>query len=281
MDHLISGYQDEMTENLRFWRTRYLLIPFDGDKISKNSFSSPSAPTNEVFDEEEVLVAGFLKFIDFFDKYQSISKGDKEKINPTRFAKKRINIAMTTFDTAVHVRGELLRINDADKSESQATLPSKKGLTKSTPFDTIANAMQQIEGGVNLSDRLWHFITYRNVFIGRDCVDWFIQNFSDIDSREDAVDFGNQLLSLGHFEHVLAKHGFLDGHYFYRINQEFLSQEILQKAKGSSNLSWFKTLSRSHLDIFNADHEQKSSKANIKPRQNNKFKRTERIGIIL
>ena len=64
MDHLVSGYQSEMTENLRFWRTRYLLIPFDGEKISKNNFSSNPI---EVFDEEEVLVAGFLKFIDFLN----------------------------------------------------------------------------------------------------------------------------------------------------------------------------------------------------------------------
>lgn len=266
-----------MTENLRFWRTRYLLIPFDGDKIARNSFSSSSAPTNEVFDEEEVLVAGFLKFVDFFDKYQSISKGDKEK---TRFAKKRINITMTTFDAAVHVRGELLRLNLAEKAESQAILPMKKGLNKNTPFEIIANAMQQLEGGVNLSDRLWHFITYRNVFIGKDCVDWLLQNFSDIDSREDAVNFGNRLLSLGHFEHVLAKHGFLDGHYFYRINQKFLSQELLQKVKGSSNLSWFKALSRSHLEIVNSDHEPKSTKFSA-VRENMKFNRTERIGIVL
>lgn len=279
LDHLISGYQDEMTENLKFWRTRYLLIPFDGDKI--NNFSSSATPPNEVFDEEEVLVAGFLKFVDFFDKNQSNPKGEREKINPPRFPKKKISITMTTFDSAAYVRGELLGINLGTKSEIQTTMPSKKGLTKNSAFEVIANAMQQAEGGLSFSDRLWHFITYRNVFIGRECVDWLIQNFSDIDSREDAVNFGNKLLSLGHFEHVLAKHGFLDGHYFYRINQDYVSQELLQKTKATSNLSWFKTLSMSHLDVFGADPESKSSKSTIaKPRQGMKFKRTERIGIL-
>jgi hypothetical protein len=257
-----------MTENLKFWRTRYLLIPFNGDKISKTA-----TPSNEEFDEEEVLVAGFLKFVDFFDKNQSIPKAEKEK-------KKRINITMTTFDAAVHVRGEILGINP--KSESQIIVPSKKGLTKNSPFEIIANAMQQAEGGVDFNDRLWHFITYRNVFIGRECVDWFIQNFSDIDSREDAVNFGNKLLGLGNFEHVLSKHGFLDGHYFYRIKQDYVSQEILQKSKTVSNLSWFKTLSMSHVDLLSGDQEPKASKLTIaKPRQSMKFKRTERIGIFI
>jgi hypothetical protein len=262
-----------MTENLKFWRTRYLLIPCDGDKLSKTA-----APLNEVFDEEEVLVAGFLKFVEFFDKNQSMAKGEKEKINQTRFAKNRINITMTTFDASVHVRGEILGINLGNRYETQSIVPIKKGLNKNSSFEMIANAMQQPEGGVNFSDRLWHFITYRNVFIGRECVEWFIQNFSDIDSREDAVNFGNKLLGLGHFEHVLAKHGFLDGHYFYRINSNYTSQELLQKAKGASSLSWFKALSISHLDLLNADQEPKSSKL-LKPRQRMKFKRTERIGI--
>ena len=268
-----------MTENLKFWRTRYLLIPFESEKISKNSFS---ASPDEVFDEEEVLVAGFLKFVDFFDKNQSTSKGEKEKMNSTGLAKKGVNIILTTFDPAIHVRGELLGNNRSERSDSTPAVTIKERLTKNAPFETIAKNMQQSENGVNFSDRLWHFITYRHVFIGKDCVDWFLQNFADIDSREDAVNFGNILLNQGYFEHVLAKHGFLDGHYFYRIKQEYVSQDLVLKTK--SNSSWFKTLSLTQLDIFNSDMESKLSKLNtLKPRQNikfesRKFELTKRIG---
>ena len=49
LDQLLSGYQEEMTDNLRFWRTRFLLIPSEAIPQS-NSLLNPSGANLDVCD---------------------------------------------------------------------------------------------------------------------------------------------------------------------------------------------------------------------------------------
>ncbi|KKA16196.1 Vacuolar membrane-associated protein iml1 [Rasamsonia emersonii CBS 393.64] len=70
-------------------------------------------------------------------------------------------------------------------------------------------------------DRRWHWRLHYNCFIGSEFTTWLLQNFKDIDTREEAVEFGNELMKHGLFQHVEQRHNFRDGNYFYQIAAEY------------------------------------------------------------
>jgi len=75
LDLLISGYQEGMTDNLRFWRTRYLLIPMESIPASAVAQLNPSGAA---LDEEELVVAGLSGLLNagrISQVYRAIRKG--------------------------------------------------------------------------------------------------------------------------------------------------------------------------------------------------------------
>jgi hypothetical protein len=60
LDLMISGYQEGMTDNLRFWRTRYLLIPMEN--IPQSSIAQLN-PSGAELEELELIVVGMRDFI--------------------------------------------------------------------------------------------------------------------------------------------------------------------------------------------------------------------------
>ncbi|KAI9090277.1 hypothetical protein DFS34DRAFT_585200 [Phlyctochytrium arcticum] len=248
LDHLISGYQEEMTENLRFWRTRFLLIPLETTS-NLNPFLNPQG---ENLDDEEIRLVGFEKFIEVFERSRWAAK--KSKV--AKVANK-LQIRMTTFSASRFIRDEVLQQKETAlnslilpastpaptpvHSQSSNSLITSPLFTKTTPFTTIAQAMQAPPPtGITFCDRRWHFVMYERVFVGSECVDWMVRNFSDIDSREEAVEFGNALLQTGMLEHASRKHRFLDGHYFYRIRSQHLRQGAANHTKDKEKgPSWF------------------------------------------
>ncbi|KAJ5564205.1 Winged helix-turn-helix transcription repressor DNA-binding [Penicillium frequentans] len=96
--------------------------------------------------------------------------------------------------------------------------------------------MIQGEKGVRMMDRRWHWRLHYNCFIGTELTTWLIQNFRDIETREEAVDFGNELMKHGLFQHVEKRHNFRDGNYFYQICAEH------RITRPESRGSWFPQL---------------------------------------
>lgn len=257
LDHLISGYQEEMTESLRFWRTRFLLIPMENVPHSNTLLN----PSNENLDEEELRLAGFHKFIELFEKAKLVLPHEMEQLGGrSRSSMRTINITLTTLNTSLFVHDELARITNVTESalettprrnsiifpnillgvssnaatplsstppssstaEAGASSSSSLTLTKNSPLVMIATSMLKNNSELSFKDRRWHFKLFEKVFIGGECVDWIVRNFVDIDSREDAVTFGNELMDRGFFQHIFNKHRFLDGHYFYRLSKEYM-----------------------------------------------------------
>lgn len=66
-----------------------------------------------------------------------------------------------------------------------------------------------------------HWRLHYDCFIGMELTSWMLQNFRDIDTREEAVEFGNDLMKDGLFQHVVKRHNFRDGNYFYQIASEY------------------------------------------------------------
>lgn len=74
LDNLVSGYEDELTDSLRHWKSRFVLIP--QDSLSQNIISYIN-PDNETLTDEEIRLASFMKFIEVFHKQRWITKEER------------------------------------------------------------------------------------------------------------------------------------------------------------------------------------------------------------
>ena len=245
LDHLIAGYQEEMTDALKFWRTRFLLIPMEAIPQSNSLLN----PENENLDEEELRLAGFYKFIELFDKARWLTPQEKIESDYKKGARlgSNLNIQLTTLNTSSFIINEFSKSLVPDglsTRRASVAIPTEK-LSKSSSFAAITSTMQGL-GGIPIGDRRWHFRLYENVFVGKDCVTWLERNLSDIDSRQEACEFGNFLITKGVFQHVTGRHGFLDGHYFYRLNSDY----SVPKTRERSGTGWFRSSNKpAHTDL--------------------------------
>lgn len=90
----------------------------------------------------------------------------------------------------------------------------------SSNFDMVKLVKQMQESppiGVELRDRRWLTRLHLKCFRGDEMTNWLLGVFKDLDTREDTVALGNQLMSKDIFTHVRGRHEFRDGNYFYQI----------------------------------------------------------------
>ncbi|ORX94228.1 hypothetical protein K493DRAFT_337883 [Basidiobolus meristosporus CBS 931.73] len=229
LDHLISGYQDEMTDSLRFWRARFALIPVES--VPSNHLTNPS---HENLDEEELRLAGFFKFQELLWKVRwdpTQERSETRNVSNKKQLSNKLDIKFTTCHTSVFVNNHWYTWGEHTTDPTPSPFTSRKGsgyvatsekmVTKEAKLSTIAAAMQNTVTGVRLQDRRWHFKLFEGVFVGNEFIDWLIREFSDLDTRDEALEFGNSLMKQGLFVHVYRKHRLLDGHYFYQLGTEF------------------------------------------------------------
>jgi len=74
-------------------------------------------------------------------------------------------------------------------------------------------------GGLFISDKKHNLKTYPNVFIGSQCVDWFIE-YGYVFSREEGIELGQQLIEKNVIHHVADDHKFKDEYLFYRFLED-------------------------------------------------------------
>ena len=90
----------------------------------------------------------------------------------------------------------------------------------SSNFDMVKLVKQMQEPpptGVELRDRRWFTRLHLKCFRGDEMTNWLLGVFKDLETREDAVALGNQIMDKDIFTHVRGKHEFRDGNYFYQI----------------------------------------------------------------
>eukprot|EP00833_Pecoramyces_ruminatium_P015698 jgi/Orpsp1_1/1189730/evm.model.d7180000074061.1 len=255
LDHFISGSQKDTADSLEFLSARFILIPLD--TVPQNS--TLLNPTNEQLDEEELRIAGFSKFIDVFEKLKLNQHSDRNDRDQS-FNLKRINksnilrkIQFTTYSLTSFTPNPLdlkrqIQLSESRHSHRRGSVQLMERLSKNSSIESIAHAMQHADG-VPCRDRRWHFRVYERTFIGSDFVEWMIRSFHDIDTREEAVEFGNLLLNKGMFEHVTKKHHFLDGFYFYRLRAEF---SLPKDHPDRGAMRWFRTQKTNLQDSFDS-----------------------------
>ena len=197
---LVAGYENQFSESLRYWRTRFVVIPTD---------EPPPATTfgAEKLNDEEIRLLGMDKLAEMFSKLRWVPPEDKGKqYPPIRFLPTDLGPTQCILDDTlmallddIHAAGPLRK-----KVKSERDIAEM-------PLAAIAKAMRE-EDGVPMKDRKWHGRHYPTAFTGADLVSWLVREFRDVPTREQATEWGAKLQDQGLFEHCRGTHGFLDGY---------------------------------------------------------------------
>jgi len=243
IDSYLAGHTDEMTENLRFWRARFVLIP-----MYPRTSSAPQVKNED--DVEEVRLEGIKKLAQLWQRHRYLSSSERQF--QSAGARKRdpnpLDIVYKTEDASVVVAAEMeiLPLFENLEGVPRKGLVSNKERFSKSNFNVaaLAEAIQQpVEaGGIRMQTRRWHFRLHYHCFIGSDMTTWLLDNFEDLESREEAVELGNSLMvydddkskekdrevrdskkerDRGIFVHVEKRHNFRDGQYFYQIASDY------------------------------------------------------------
>ncbi|EEB05797.1 DEP domain-containing protein [Schizosaccharomyces japonicus yFS275] len=272
VDQLICGFETYLPDSVKYWRARFVLIPTNTFSSSlSQKFQFANVP--DAFTEEEFRLEGINKLSELIYKAKVDPLEEDTKKTKSLTETNMLGINFTTLTASQFIASELESYkSEQDWCKGTLFLHGKRFKTTDSIQD-IARELQATSG-VRIKDLHWHYRVYKNCFIGSDLVTWLLNNFDDIDSREAALSFGNELLNKGLIEHVHNKHSVLDGHYFYRVSKEYSAKPVSAKPY-QSWFSWRKSSEkkeRAHSDdtssiprvelskriLFNADPESSS-----------------------
>jgi DEP domain-containing protein 5 len=197
---LVAGYEQHFNESLRYWRTRFIVIPTE----------VPSAttvmPHGERLDDEEIRISGMDKLAEMFSNARwRVNDRTSADPPPVRFLPTDQDPTACLLDEdlvvqldQVHAAGPLQR-KIQDRYIGELNLAA------------IAKAMRE-EGGVPIKEYRWHGRKYPASFTGWEFVSWLCREFKDVPTREEGARWGVKLLDMGLFDHARGLHGFLDGY---------------------------------------------------------------------
>jgi hypothetical protein len=233
IDTFLAGYHEEFSETLRFWRARFVLIPVELPAVSRRGLAPLQGDS-----EEEIRLEGIRKLTQVWQKNRFVPTEERHFQATTSKMQKDPNplaIEYHTRDPSVIVATgpESVLLTDAD-SEFQTSLftETDKYHTSNIDLKKLAEDLQG-ERGIRMLDRRWHWKLHYNCFLGFDLTSWLQLNFKDIETRDEAVDLGNQLMSKGLFLHVQKRHQFRDGNFFFQIAAEY------RAPRTESRTGWF------------------------------------------
>ena len=242
LDEFIANHENQRSTSypghLRFWRARFVLIPVQSPSNSKGR----AQPSNED-NEEEVRLEGIRKLTQIWQKNRYIAPEERRFQSASRIRKdpNPLDIIYRTRHPSAVVEAELsetlLLEDEVMDSKPTQLLPDSDRFERSNL--TLASLAQAVQGdrGVKMIDRRWHLKLHYNCFIGLEFTTWLLDNFRDVDSREEAVELGNELMKGGLFVHVERRHNFRDGNFFYQIANEYRAPRIEPRS------SWFGRMS--------------------------------------
>ena len=192
LDMLIAGYESGFQDSLRYWRTRFLVIP------------SHQPQPEEGLNDEEIRLKGADKLAELFSKARWTAT-PAEPVAPLRFVATTLEPAASVLDAAVSERiDQLHRDGPLGKRNTRGTLGNL------SPAQ-LAAMMRESPKDIPIRHYRWHSNSYPDAFTGSDLVSWFIREFKDVNTREQAVDLAVNFHRRGLFTHCRDRHPFLDG----------------------------------------------------------------------
>lgn len=205
-------------ENLRPWRARFVLIPVESPPSARGISRS-----NEDNDEE-IRLEGIRKLTQVWQRFRYVPPGNRRFQAPIRTRKdpNPLDITYQTKDPSAIVAAELENVvEDSEAARSVQLLPEPDLYQRSNlNIRSLAETIQS-DKGVRMQDRRWHWRLHYNCFIGFELTTWLLQNFGDVETREEAEELGKHLMKNGLFQHVEKRHDFRDGNFFYQIASEY------------------------------------------------------------
>lgn len=241
IDSYLAGHHDELMEGLRFWRARFVLIPLVPRHSSNPKFQNGDNP-------EEIRIEGIKRLASLWQKGRYIPPSERRFQTPStrqRAEPTPLQIIYKTEDPSVVINAELESLTflegaDAATRKNQLVSNKERFRKSSLNLAALAEAVQQPvdQGGVLVRNRRWHLRIHSNSFIGSEMTTWLLENFEDIETREEAEDLGNALMvqdegkgkdkdseksdkKKGLFVHVERRHQFRDGNYYYQLSSDF------------------------------------------------------------
>lgn len=220
----IKKQMDTDVKALRFWRARFVLIPVQPPTNSWRPTTSESEET-----EEEIHLRGIRALTQMWQKARYIAPDERRPAHNRVSSMKRkdrnpLRITLETLNPSELVTTELEKLFAAEEAgEIQTTqlLPENEQFEReSFKMPKLAQALQS-DKGIEIKNRRWHLRLHYSCFQGEDLTNWLVHNFRDIDTRDEAVEFGNDLMKEDLFEHVNSRHRFKDGNYFYSIKPDW------------------------------------------------------------
>jgi hypothetical protein len=200
LDMLVAGYEHQFNESLRYWRTRFVVIP------TSDSPSLNVGPSGEKLNDEEIRILGSEKLAEQFSKIRWHPPDEKATMaQPVRFLPTTLDPGLSVLDESlmeqldqIHAAGPLRKKMKSEKEIGEMSLAA------------IAKAMRE-DDGVPIKHYQWHRRQYPNSFTGFDFVSWLVREFRDVSSRAQGTEWGVTLQGQGLFEHCRGTHNFLDG----------------------------------------------------------------------
>lgn len=122
---------------------------------------------------------------------------------------------------------------------------------------TMSELAAELKANLKLKDRRYHLQTYKQVFLGKEVVDYLVNKGHAAD-REDAVQLGRALQPHLSFEHVVRDHEFGDNEYFYH----FCNRGSLSKDTKGKEQRWNYFLG----GAASSDNDSNASSSNYQPR---------------
>ena len=234
IDSFILGHErpqaKDFVETLRPWRARFVLIPVAPPSNTRR----PLRRMNED-NEEEMRLEGIRKLSQMWQKYRYVPPEERRFQTHTRNRKDSnpLDIMYQTRNPSAIVAAEFENAAEGDATGRPVQLLPESDLYQRSNLGmaSLAETIQS-EKGVRMLDRRWHLRLHYNCFIGFELTTWLLHNFRDIDTRDEAVDLGNELMKSGMFQHVEQRHNFRDGNYFYQIAD-------LYRAPRPGSRGWF------------------------------------------
>ncbi|KAF7986603.1 hypothetical protein HWV62_26386 [Athelia sp. TMB] len=200
LDMLVAGYERQFNESLRYWRTRFVVIP------TAEPPQTNIGPSGEELNDEETRLLGIDKLADIFSKLRWQPPEERNIILPP------VRFLPTTLSPSASVMDESL-LSQLDEIHAAGPLRKKMRSERDIndmSLSAIAKAMRE-EDGVPIKNYQWHNAKYPDSFTGYDLVSWLVREFRDVGSRVQGADWGAKLQEQGLFDHCRGTHGFLDG----------------------------------------------------------------------
>lgn len=251
LDMLVAGYEQQFNESLRYWRTRFVVIPtLEPPTYTGNIGGSVGDKLNE----EEIRILGIEKLTEMFSRVRW-QPSDERALGPAP----SVRLLVTDVGPAAMVLDDHLM---ARLNEIHAAGPLRKKMKSERDIAdmslaAIAKAMRE-EDGIPIKEHRWQRHRYPDSFLGFEFVNWVVREFRDVSTRDQATEWGAKLQEQGLLEHSTGRHGFFDGHYFYRLKGEYA---IASTPKGG----WFrsKPLAQTADDAPRSGHYPSSLPRNI------------------